>query len=88
MGICCSRTDITYISIRVNNHWNYLTTIIDLAKRKVVTARNGWSLSKDMTTEYTVLRAWSIARDNREIKEGFIFHSDRATWKVYNTLVA
>ena len=41
-------SDITYI--RVNDHWNYLTTIIDLADRKVV----GWTLSEDMTVEHTV----------------------------------
>jgi transposase InsO family protein len=48
-------SDITYI--RVNNDWNYLTTIIDLADRKVV----GWSLSEDMTTENTVLKAYTEA---------------------------
>jgi putative transposase len=64
-------SDITYI--RVNNEWNYLTTVIDLADRKVV----GWSLSKDMTTENTVKEAWLNARNNRNIRSGFIFHSDR-----------
>ena len=39
---------ITYIS--VNDHWNYLTTIIDLADRKVI----GWALSEDMPTENTI----------------------------------
>lgn len=38
-------SDITYI--RLNNDWNYLTTVIDLADRKIV----GSSLSEDMTTE-------------------------------------
>ena len=64
-------SDITYI--KVGNNWNYLTTIIDLADRKVV----GWSLSNDMTAKNTVLRAWSMARQRRDIKDGFIFHSDR-----------
>ncbi|UZR99784.1 IS3 family transposase [Chondrinema litorale] len=64
-------SDITYV--RVGNNWNYLTTIIDLADRKVV----GWSLSNDMTAENTVLRAWSLARQRRDIKDGFVFHSDR-----------
>ena len=63
-------SDITYI--RVNERWNYLTTIIDLADKKVV----GWSLSEDMTTENTVMKAWLSARKNRTIIEGFIFHSD------------
>ena len=64
-------SDITYI--RVNDDWNYLTTIIDLADRKVV----GWSLSEDMTTENTVYKAWLSARNTREISDGLIFHSDR-----------
>lgn len=64
-------SDITYI--QVGNHWNYLTSIIDLADRKVV----GWSLSEDMTTENTVYKAWIQARNNRTIKQGLIFHSDR-----------
>jgi putative transposase len=64
-------SDITYI--RVNDHWNYLTTIIDLADRKIV----GWSLSEDMTTENTIMKTWIIARGNRNIINGFIFHSDR-----------
>lgn len=64
-------SDITYI--RVNDQWNYLTTIIDLADRKVV----GWSLSEDMTTDNTVFKAWCDARGNRNITDGFIFHSDR-----------
>lgn len=64
-------SDITYI--RVNNGWNYLTTIIDLADRKVV----GWALSEDMATENTVWRAWLEARRNRCIAPGLIFHSDR-----------
>lgn len=64
-------SDITYI--RVNNDWNYLTTIIDLADRKVI----GWSLSEDMTTENTIMKAWFHARINRSISPGLIFHSDR-----------
>jgi transposase InsO family protein len=64
-------SDITYI--RVNADWNYLTTIIDLADRRVV----GWSLSEDMTTQNTIMRAWGMARENRAISDGFIFHSDR-----------
>ena len=64
-------SDITYVM--AGNDWNYLTVIIDLADRKVI----GWSLSKDMTAENTVLRAWLMAKRRRDIKEGFIFHSDR-----------
>ena len=61
-------SDITYI--RVNDDWNYLTTIIDLADRKVV----GWSLSEDMTTKNTVMEAWINAKKTRNISNGFIFH--------------
>ena len=43
-------SDITYI--QVGNQWNYLTSIIDLADRKVV----DWTLSEDMTTENTVIK--------------------------------
>lgn len=43
--------DITYI--RVNNDWNYLTMIMELADRKII----GWSLSEDISTENTVRRA-------------------------------
>ena len=51
----------------------YLTTILDLADRKIVS----WVLSDDMTTENTVLEAWLLARKNRKITNNFIFHSDR-----------
>ena len=64
-------SDITYI--RVNDDWNYLTTIIDLADRKVV----GWTLSEDMTVEHTVYQTWLLARKNRAISSNYIFQSDR-----------
>lgn len=73
-------SDITYI--RVNNHWNYLTTIIDLADRKVV----GWTLSEDMTVENTVLKAWCHARKTRNITNDFIFHSDRGVQYASNIM--
>jgi putative transposase len=73
-------SDITYI--RVNNEWNYLTTIIDLADRKVI----GWALSEDMTTENTIMKAWIAARENRSIKTGFIFHSDRGVQYASNKM--
>ena len=74
-------SDITYI--RVNDDWNYLTTIIDLADRKVV----GWSLSEDMTTEKTVMKAWISARENRSITQGILFHSDRGVQYASNKVV-
>lgn len=73
-------SDITYI--RVNNSWNYLTTIIDLADRRVV----GWSLSEDMTMENTVLNAWYHARTNRALSDNLTFHSDRGVQYASNKM--
>ena len=73
-------SDITYV--RVNNDWNYLTTVIDLADRKIV----GWSLSEDMTTENTILKAWAHARSNRALSAGFVFHSDRGVQYASNKM--
>ena len=72
-------SDITYI--RVNDDWAYLTTVLDLADRKIV----GWAISEDMTTENTVIAAWNRAKMNREIKQGFIFHSDRGVQYTSNS---
>ena len=69
-------SDITYI------RWNYLTTIIDLADRRIV----GWSLSEDMRTENTVMKAWVNARENRNISTGFVFHSDRGVQYASNKM--
>ncbi len=73
-------SDITYI--KVGEKWGYLTVIIDLADRKVI----GWSLSDDMTYENTVMRAWIMARNNRKIIKGFIFHSDRGSQYACNKM--
>ena len=73
-------SDIT--CIRVNDGWNYLTTIIDLADRKFVRL----SLNEAMTTENTIMRAWLSARKNRTIIEGFIFHSDRGVQYTSNKM--
>lgn len=64
-------SDITYV--RVASKWAYLTAIIDLADRSVV----GWSFSRDMTTENTVIKAFYKACSNRPPLDGLIFHSDR-----------
>jgi len=63
--------DITYI--HTNKGWLYLTTVIDLADRKVI----GWSLSTDMTAKSTSVEAIRMAIRNRGTKDGLIFHSDR-----------
>ena len=73
-------SDITYV--RVNDDWNYLTTIMDLADRKIV----GWSLSEDMTTQNTVFKAWKSAINTRGIQSNFIFHSDRGVQYASNKM--
>ena len=73
-------SDITYI--RVNDNWNYLTTIMDLADRKIV----GWALSEDMTTENTIMKAWISARRTRDISSNHIFHSDRGVQYASNMI--
>ena len=64
-------SDINYI--RVKTDWVYLTTVIDLADRKVIF----WCVSDDITTENTVVKAWNKAINNRSIGENLLFHSDR-----------
>lgn len=73
-------SDITYI--RVNSDWNYLTTVIDLADRKVI----GWSLSEDMTTKNTVMKAYLKAKKQRATTDDFIFHSDRGVQYAANSV--
>ncbi len=63
--------DITYV--HTAKGWLYLTTVIDLADRKVV----GWSLSADMTARNTSLAALKMAVKTRGARQGLIFHSDR-----------
>ena len=74
-------SDITYI--KVAGHWNYVTTILDLADRKIV----AWVLSDDMTTENTVHKAWILARKQRNITNNHIFHSDRGVQYASNKMV-
>jgi putative transposase len=64
-------SDITYV--HTEQGWLYLTTIIDLFDRKVI----GWSLSDNMTTDNTIIKAWNMAITNRDTKPGLIFHSDQ-----------
>jgi transposase InsO family protein len=73
-------SDITYI--RKESGWVYLTTMIDLADRKIV----GWSLSQDMTVENTVIKAWIHARSQRNITSDFILHSDRGVQYACNKI--
>ena len=64
-------SDITYLP--TDQGWVYLTTIMDLFDRKIV----GWSTSTSMTTQATIMAAWKMARQNRAVRAGMIFHSDR-----------
>ena len=64
-------SDITYI--RTGTGWLYLTIILDLFDRKVI----GWSLSHDMTTENTSIKAWRMAVKNRPPVDNLLFHTDR-----------
>ena len=64
-------SDLTYI--RTREGWLYLTTIMDLADRKIV----GWALSETMEAEQTTIAAWRMAIKNRPITPKLIFHSDR-----------
>lgn len=64
-------SDITYI--KTEKGWVYLTVIIDLFDRKVV----GWATSQHMNTKYTIIPAWKMAVNNRDINQEIIFHSDR-----------
>jgi len=64
-------SDLTYI--RTGAGWVYLTTVIDLADRKVI----GWSLSDNMEAKNTTVRAFQMAKANRRIEDTLIFHSDQ-----------
>jgi len=64
-------SDITYIPTQEG--WVYLTTVIDLYDRKVI----GRSISEDMTTQNTVIKAFKDALKKRTMNKDTIFHSDR-----------
>ncbi len=79
----CWVSDITYI--RVANYWVYLTVIIDLADRMVVS----WCLSTDMTASNTVIKAFYLAVQKRKINthSKLLFHSDRGVQYACNEFV-
>lgn len=64
-------SDITYIATRQG--WCYLTTILDLADRMIVS----WHLSNTLTAEQTVVIAMKKALEKNTIRKELIFHSDR-----------
>ncbi len=64
-------SDLTYI--RTFEGWVYLTTVIDLADRKVI----GWPLNGTMNDKSTTVKAFLMAKNNRPISSQLVFHSDR-----------
>ena len=60
-------------SMQTVNGLLFLTIIMDLFDRKVI----GWSLSDGVTIKETSMPAWEMATQNRKIKKGLLFHSDR-----------
>ena len=64
-------SDMTYIA--TGQGWLYLTTVMDLADRKII----GWSLSEGMKTDQTVIPAFKMALANRKPNGSLLFHSDR-----------
>ncbi len=64
-------SDLTYI--KTGESWLYLTTVIDLADRKVI----GWALSGTMKASDTTVAAFKMATKNRPIVRPLLFHSDR-----------
>jgi transposase InsO family protein len=64
-------SDITYIP--TGEGWLYLTTVLDLADRKVI----GWALSDSLKAVDTSVAALRMALKNRRIEGQLLFHSDR-----------
>lgn len=63
-------SDITYY--RIGEKFYYLTFILDLYSRVIV----GYSVSETLDTESTTIPALKMAKRNRAIPAGLIFHSD------------
>ncbi|PRY25869.1 integrase-like protein [Spirosoma oryzae] len=64
-------SDITYIP--TDEGWLYLTTVLDLADRKVI----GWALSDSLKAVDTSVAAWRMALKNRAVQGQLLFHSDQ-----------
>lgn len=64
-------SDPTYI--KTGEGWLYLTTVMDLADRKVI----GWALSETMKAGETTVVAFKMAVNNRPVLQPLLFHSDR-----------
>ena len=67
-------SDITYFEI--DRQWHYLTIVLDLADRAIVS----WVISDEMTAESTTVAALKQAVvAKRKPQEDLIFHSDRGS---------
>lgn len=64
-------SDISYIPTK--NGWTYLTIIMDLADRMIVS----WTLSGDMSARNTTVAVLDRALKKRRLKTDLLFHSDR-----------
>jgi transposase InsO family protein len=66
-------SDITYIA--TDQGWRYLTVILDLGDRAVVS----WALSETLHAQHTVIKTFNEAVEKRNISRnsGLMFHSDR-----------
>ena len=73
-------SDITYI--RIGKRWYYLTMVLDLADRKILS----WNLSDNMTTQNTIYKTWLLAKKRRPISDNHIFHSDRGAQYASTTM--
>lgn len=76
-------SDITYIY--TDEGWLYLCVIVDLFSRKII----GWSMSNKIDTDL-VIKAFLMAKLNRNNPKGVLFHSDRGvqyTSKRFQTIL-
>jgi len=60
-------------TIRTDEGWLYLTTVLHLADRKIV----GWSMSDNMKASTNTIAAWKMAIKNTPVVKDLLFHSDR-----------
>jgi transposase InsO family protein len=65
-------SDITYIHSQIG--WLYLCQVKDLYSKRIV----GWSIATHMRTEM-VIEALQMAIDQRGVRKGLLFHSDRGS---------
>ena len=72
-------SDITYIWTKQG--WMYLAVVLDIYNREII----GWSLNQSLSTEL-VLRAFTMAVNNRKPGKGVIFHSDRGSQYTSNKM--